>query len=782
MFSVPNQILIHNLTILTKTVHKNTMFYLLSLIFFLLSPKNSDATNTFIALVDPLSKPSPFLHHKFWYTSIISSSSFIHVYDAPIHGFSATLRPEQVKIIRKRPGVLSLFPDRVLQRHTTRSPSFLGLQTPNPSFSNTLESDSIIGFIDTGIWPEHPSFSDHNLGPIPLHWKGRCENGFKFNHTNCNRKIIGASFFSGGYDAWFGESDKAVNEFRSPRDSDGHGTHVTSIAAGAPVPRSGFFGFAVGLARGIAPKARISVYKVCWASGCLLSDVCKAFETAISDGVDIISLSLGSSRLPFYLDLLSIVSFRAFSKGIFIAASAGNEGPALATVTNEPPWVTTVGAGTIDRDFPATIHLESKVSVVGTSITLMPNDKLRRRYYPLHLVGKFNSSSKFNFSGQLVGGKIVFYRQEGYVARISLGAALRRAGAIAMIISHGNIDPSGIVSEPHVIPTISIGVLEAKGIEDYILSNENPRAKISSQGTIPMHAKPAPIVASFSSRGPNSLVPEILKPDIVAPGVNILGAWTDFIGPSGMTLDHRRSRYNVMSGTSMACPHVSGAAALIKSKHPDWGPNEIKSALMTTSTVLKRYDSRNKSFPGSSPISDESTGNAATPFDVGSGHMLPIKAMDPGLVFDMEHQDYVDFLCELNYTKKQLQIITGKRSHCSNDGTWQLNYPAIAVEAEEVWHGSVMVARKMKTVNAESGEYKAKIVGPKGYYKVDVKPKRLKFSSISQSLSFRIFVEKEASGKEMKNLWFGAVIWREKRGKHKVKCPIVIFSAKEYSA
>ncbi|XWS70937.1 hypothetical protein CRYUN_Cryun03dG0093500 [Craigia yunnanensis] len=765
------------------------MFHLLSVFIFLLSINNSIATNTFLALVDPLSKPSPFLHHKLWYTSIISSSSsspassssIVHVYNAPIHGFSATLTPDQVRSIRKLPGILSVFPDRVLHLHTTRSPSFLGLQTINPSIPNTSDSKSIIGFIDTGIWPEHPSFSDHNLGPIPLHWKGQCENGFKFNHTNCNRKIIGAAFFSDGYDAWFGQSDKPVNEFRSPRDSDGHGTHVASIAAGSPVPGSGFFGFAVGLARGMAPRARIAVYKVCWTSGCLLSDICKAFENAISDGVDIISLSLGSSRLPFYLDLLSIVSFRAFSEGIFIAASAGNGGPTLATMANEPPWITTVGAGTIDRDFPATIHLENSVSVLGTSITLMPNDKLARKYYPLHFVGKFNSSSKFNFSRQLIEGKIVFYWTEGHVARLSLAAVLKRAGAIAMIIYHGIVDPNGIVSEPHVIPTISIGVLEAKGIEDYILSNENPRAKISSQGTIPMHAKPAPIVASFSSRGPNSLVPGILKPDIIAPGVNILGAWTDAIGPSGMTLDYRRSRFNVMSGTSMACPHVSGAAALIKSKHPDWGPNEIKSALMTTSTVQKRYYNRNKPFSGSPPISDEFTGNAATPFDVGSGHMLPIKAMDPGLVFDLEHQDYVNFLCELNYTKKQLQIITGKKSHCSNDGTWQLNYPTIAVEAEKVRNGAVVVARNMKTVNAGSREYKAKIFGPKGYYKVDVKPKRQKFSGISERMSFKIFIEKENSVQEMKNLWFGAVIWREKRGKHKVKCPIVIFSAKEYS-
>ncbi|KAE8730777.1 integral membrane family protein [Hibiscus syriacus] len=238
-----------------------------------------------------------------------------------------------------------LLPSTVVHLHTTRSPSFLGLQSTNPYVTNTLGSDSIIWFVNTGILAQ-------------------------------------------------------TSEFQSARDSDGHGTHVASIVAGSPVPGSGFFGFSVGLARGISPTARIAVYKVCWSSGCLLSDICKAFETAISDGVHIISLSLGSSRLPFYLDLLSIVSFRAFSNGIFVSASAGNDGPTLASVANEPPWITTVGARTINCDFLEKIHLDNNISVLGTSITLMLNDDFVRKHFPLHFVGQFNSSSKFKFSRQ----------------------------------------------------------------------------------------------------------------------------------------------------------------------------------------------------------------------------------------------------------------------------------------------------------------------------------------------------------------------------------------------
>ncbi|KAK8602063.1 hypothetical protein V6N12_051884 [Hibiscus sabdariffa] len=291
----------------------------------------------------------------------------------------------------------------------------------------------------------------------------------------------------------------------------------------------------------------------------------------------------------------------------------------------------------------------------------MPDDELVRKHHPLHFVGQFNSSSKFKFSRQLVKGKIVFCMTQGHVNRLSLGAVLKRNGAVAMIISHGIIDPNGIVSEPHVIPTISVGIKAAKQIEDYIISSykQTPKAKISSQGTIPMHARPAPIVASFSSR---------------------------------------------------ALP----------------------------------------------PILDESTGNAATPFEIGAGHLLPIKAMVPG-----------------------------SKPHCSNDGVWELNYPAIAVEAERVWHRDrpVVITRKLKTVNVGSAEYEAKIVGPKGYYKVEVKSKRVKFSGMSEVVSFRVFIEKDngvLQERKKLNLWFGAVVWREIGGKHEVKCPIVIFS-KEYT-
>ncbi|XP_019197855.1 PREDICTED: subtilisin-like protease SBT1.5 [Ipomoea nil] len=750
------------------------MILLSSLMFStVLSQINGASSNftrkqTFIVLVDPHSKPYPFVSHENWYSSLISiSSAPIHVYNNLFHGFSARLTLENAKYVENSDGVLGVFQDSVLQLHTTRSPSFLGLHHLESLFVNSTSSDVVIGLIDTGIWPESESFSDEGFGDIPSRWKGECEEGVGFNASNCNKKLIGARYFVGGYE----EGESFAGEYRSPRDSDGHGTHVASIAAGAPVPDAGFFGFAGGLARGMAPGARISIYKVCWASGCLMSDVVAAFDKAVSDGVDIISYSLGLSQLPFYLDFLAIAAFRAVQRGVLVVASAGNEGPLTGSITNAPPWILTVGAGTLDRRFPALVHLGNGQILSGESVTLSTRSILGRYPLQLHLLRNVTSSSSFDFSRQDIVGKIVLCMLHKHVPRLSLGMFLKKAGALAMLISHGEIDPEGLISEPHEIPTITIGVAEAQMAADYILANENPVAAISSGGTVSKHARSAPTVASFSSRGPNSMVPAILKPDIIAPGVNILAAWTGAVGPSGIASDDRRSSFNILSGTSMACPHVAGIGALIKSVHPNWGPSEIKSALMATASIQESFYHKSIHF---SPIQDESTNNTSNPFVMGVGHIHPKRAMDPHLVFDTTHQDYIHFFCKLNYTKKQIKIITGKSNiFCSNSDNDDLNYPAIIVD-EEVARGGVALVRRLKKVSEGVEEYEGKVVGPRGYYRMNVRPKRLKFHRIGERLKFTVNLKGQSRNR--RDLWVGAIIWRERVQRHKgVRCPIIIY-------
>lgn len=227
-----------------------------------------------------------------------------------------------------------------------------------------------MGVLDTGIWPESPSFYDHGMPPVPQKWKGICQKGHNFNSSNCNRKLIGARFFTKGHNvaSTSSSSTNTVIEYASPRDAHGHGTHTASTAAGTPVPMASVLGNGAGEARGMAPGAHIAVYKVCWFNGCYSSDILAAMDLAIRDGVDVLSLSLGGFPIPLYDDTIAIGSFRAVEHGISVVCAAGNNGPIESSVANEAPWIATVGAGTLDRRFPAIVQLGNGKFLYGESI------------------------------------------------------------------------------------------------------------------------------------------------------------------------------------------------------------------------------------------------------------------------------------------------------------------------------------------------------------------------------------------------------------------------------
>jgi len=287
--------------------------------------------------------PSSFDFHHEWYASTVKSVSSVQLqgeeddpyarrivynYETAFHGFAARLISGPMP---RKSGlrVVTVLPETVLQLHTTRSPDFLGI---GPEISDSIWSagladhDVVVGVLDTGIWPESPSFSDKGLGPVPAKWKGLCQTGRGFTTANCNRKVIGARIFYNGYEASSGPINETT-ELKSPRDQDGHGTHTAATAAGAPVPDANLFGYARGVARGMAPRARVAVYKVCWAGGCFSSDILAAVDRAVADGVDVLSISLGGGSSPYHRDSLAIASFGAMQLGGGPCASAGLQHP-----------------------------------------------------------------------------------------------------------------------------------------------------------------------------------------------------------------------------------------------------------------------------------------------------------------------------------------------------------------------------------------------------------------------------------------------------------------------
>jgi len=717
--------------------------------------------------------PTILNHHSIWYSSLLKSVSnsaeMLYTYDNAIHGFSTRLTPEEARSLKSQIGILKVLPEKIYKPLTTRTPQFLGLDKITHMFpeSNTT-SDIIIGLLDTGVWPESKSFDDVELGPIPRSWKGKCESGQNFSVANCNKKLIGARFFLKGFEASVVPLN-ATTQFRSPRDSDGHGTHTASTAAGSAVKGANLFGYASGIARGMVPHARVAIYKVCWEDNCVASDILAAMDAAISDNVNVISASLGGQAIDYDEENLAIGAFAAMEKGIVVACAAGNDGPTNSTLQNVAPWMITVGAGTIDRDFPVYVKLGNGQNYSGVSI----NDGssfVPRTFVPLVYAG--NASVKVgaelcltdSLDPEKVKGKIVFC-DRGNISRVEKGLVVKSAGGVGMVLANGEIDGEELVADAHLLPTAAVGFEASKAIKMYLQQTQNPTATLVFEGT-KVGIKPSPIVSAYSARGPNPITPEILKPDFIAPGTNILAAFTKFAGPTNLDQDHRRVDFNIITGTSMACPHASGIAALIKSVYPNWSPAAIRSALVTTSYA---------SYKNGKKILDSATNAPSTPFAVGAGHVNPIAALNPGLVYDLTADDYLNFLCALNYTSDRIEAVARRKFRCDAQKHYSvtsLNYPSFGVVFKPVVRSSIATVIHERTLTkvGVAGTYKASVTLDIPSVNITVEPNVLSFNK-NEKKSYKVTFTTPNPPKR-RQFGFGRLEWSN--GKIIVGSPISI--------
>ncbi|KAK6126759.1 hypothetical protein DH2020_039504 [Rehmannia glutinosa] len=728
------------------------------------------AKKTYIVHMKHHQKPASYATHTEWYSdhfqSLTSASpdSLLYTYDAAYHGFAAALTPEEAESMRQSESVLGVYEDTLYSLHTTRTPEFLGLDAglgPWAGHSlqelNQASQDVIIGVLDTGVWPESKSFSDFNMPNVPARWRGECEAAHDFDpKIHCNKKLIGARFFSKGYDMASG-----TKESQSPRDKDGHGTHTASTAAGSIVQNASLLGYAKGNARGMATHARLATYRVCWKSGCLGSDILAAMERAILDGVDVLSMSLGGGSAPYYRDTIAVGAFAAMERGILVSCSAGNSGPAKESLANVAPWIMTVGAGTLDRDFPAFATSGNGKKYNGMS--LYSGKGMGRRLVELVYNRGGNSSSNLCLAGSLdpaaVRGKVVVC-DRGISPRVEKGAVVRDAGGVGMILANTAESGEELVADSHLLPAVAVGKKVGDLIRQYVKTAKKPTAVLSFGGTV-VNVKPSPVVAAFSSRGPNMVTPQILKPDVIGPGVNILAAWSQVVGPTGLDKDTRKTQFNIMSGTSMSCPHISGLAALLKAAHPNWSPSAIKSALMTTAYTLDNTNS---------PLRDAADYSLSTPWAHGAGHVDPHKALSPGLVYDATPEDYIVFLCSLGYTIEMVQIIA-KRPNITcarkfhNPG--QLNYPSFSVLFGK--SKVVRYSRELTNVGAAGSVYQVSVEAPPTVA-VTVKPSKLVFKNVGDKQWYTVtFVSKKGVNQVARNA-FGSIAW--KNAQHQVKSPV----------
>lgn len=603
--------------------------------------------------------------------SAIPGARVTHDYTVIMNSVSMMVPEDQVSALYNLPEVEAVYPDQLLHLDTDNSPGFIGATTVWKQLGGQEKSGEgvIVGILDTGIWPEHPSFSDPDPSgkryaappaapsgkPRACQFSGGSHPGDPFT---CNNKLIGAQVFMDTYNAYAGQLPE---EFTSARDDDGHGTHTASTSAGNANVAASIYGIPRGKISGIAPRAHVMAYKVCGLEGCYSSDSAAAVQQAVLDGVNVINFSIGGGANP-YSDAVELAFLDAYDAGVFVSASAGNSGPAPDTTDHRGPWVTTVAASTQNRAFANQLKLSAggaNLTFQGASITpgVGPAPVVVPTSDP-YCIGPFAAGS--------LAGKIVVCERGGGPGRAEKGYNILQGGAVGMILYNQSADVTDVETDNHYLPATHIQYSEGLQVVDFVAQHPDAQATLSSSDKVKATGD---VMASFSSRGGLGQTLGVSKPDITAPGVQILAGNSPqhvdvAVGPQG-------ELFQAIAGTSMSSPHIAGAGALLKALHPKWTPGQIKSALMTTAwTSVVKED-------GVTP---------ATVFDDGSGRVDLTKAGDPGLTFDVTAKDYADHAADL----------------------WNVNYPSVFVPTMP---GFITVKRTARNVSNTSSIWELSVKG-----------------------------------------------------------------------
>jgi subtilisin family serine protease len=566
-------------------------------------------------------------------TSDVKGAKITGRFDLVLNAVSAVVPSTDVAKVAAMPGVAAVYPDALLEPETDVSPQFIGAPTVWNSLGGQESAGEgvIVGVLDTGIWPEHPSFSDPDPSGKPYaappaapdggrvcEFAGGANPGPAFT---CNNKLIGADRRMATYDAVIGLTP---GEFTTARDNEGHGTHTSSTSAGNAGVAATIFGVSRGTISGIAPRAHVEMFKVCGIQGCFGSDSAGAVQAAIGDGVNVINFSISGGNSP-YSDAVELAFLDAYNAGVFVAASAGNSGPGAETVAHRGPWVATVAASTHDRAFVNNVNVTAdggaSLSLAGVSLTAGVGPA------PLVVANGDGLCSTPAAAGTYTG-QIVICKRGTPAGRAEKGFNVLQGGAVGMVLYNNAANVTDQETDNHWLPASHIQFSQGTALIAFLGSHTGVNATITAGVT---GAAQGDVMASFSSRGGPLQTLGISKPDITAPGVQILAGHSPqhvgvANGPNG-------EMFQAIAGTSMSSPHIAGSGALIKALHPTWTPGQIKSALMTTARTagLVKED-------GATPF------NA---FDAGSGRVDLTVAGSPGLTFDETGANYLAMSGEL---------------------------------------------------------------------------------------------------------------------------------------
>jgi len=585
-------------------------------------------------------------------TALGRSVKAVRRYNAVLNGFAVQLSPAEAQRVAGLPGVTRVVPDKEEQLLTDNGPAWIGASgiwdgSATGGAPGTKGEGVVVGVIDTGVNMSHPSFADP--GPTD-----------GFNHTNprgrffgvcnpglCNDKLIGAYDFTG----------------TGPDDEIGHGSHTASTAVGNVLDAS-FVAPTLTIDRrisGVAPHGNLISYKACQVvtGNCLLSGILAAINQATLDEVDVINYSIGGTSADPWSDLDAQAFLNSRTAGIFVAVSAGNAGPGAATIGSpaDAPWVHSSAAATHDRKF---VNALADMSGGASPPDDIEGAGVTSGYGPAPVVyagaAPYNNPLCNPFPAGTFSGEIVLC-DRGVVGRVQKGQNVKDAGGGGMVLANDEPNGDSLIGDAHVLPAVHISFANGNAVKAWLASG-GQTARITGM-VMTVTRENGDVTASFSSRGPNPATGDLLKPDVTAPGVDILAAFNRRIPPRSIP------EYGIISGTSMSSPHSAGAAALVRAVHPDWSPDEVKSALMTTAFTRP---------PGSGgevhEVQKEDSTTPADPFDMGGGRVELRRAARAGIVLDEAAADYQAANPGTGGDPKTLNLASLADDSCASTCSW----------------------------------------------------------------------------------------------------------------
>ena len=596
-----------------------------------------------------------------------------HVYDVILNGVSVEMSYEEAQQLAKVSGIRQILPVTLEQPDTDAGPTWIGADgvwdgSADPADLGSLGEGMRVGIIDTGINFDHPSFSDTPQDEFVYDWTGdylgvcapEASGGDPAYAAACNDKLVGAYTYTG--------------ETLSPEDSDGHGSHTASTVAGNYVTFE-FMGVETTIS-GVVPHAQIISFDVCDESGCWGEDSAAAVQQAIIDGVDALNYSISGGQSP-YTDVVELAFLDAFGEDIFVAASGGNQQDEPTTdgyVNHLSPWVTTVAASSHNRKFTNDIDVVSPAGSIYIDMAQIPSsspvpfpalDDVELKWAGLDTASADapftdNRQGCQPFPADFFAGKVALIRR-GVCAFADKLANAQAAGAIGML-GYANENPPLVMGglDDATLPAgfLYLSSTEAATFADWVGDNAPVLIDMSETGRF-LNDAWCDIKADFSFRGPSANDLQVLKPDITAPGLEVLAAVADGVIDSDGTIQAA-----LYQGTSMSSPHTAGAGALLSAVFPDWTVAQVKSALMLTAerdNLLK-----------------EDMETPADLFDFGAGRVDLEMAALTGLTMDETYENMVAANPAEGGDMKTLNIPSLYDSLCVGECSWTRTFTSVA--------------------------------------------------------------------------------------------------------